>query len=197
MSPRTRLLASASLSGLAAAAVVLVGLRLVVGPAEPAVDGEFVLDEPGIYAEPTAAPNPDVDASELRDVELTDVDGDTVRLDQYLGAPLVINVWFSSCDPCRRELPDFAEVHAELGDRVQFVGIDPMDDVETMLRFAQERGVTYDLLLDERQEFVDAAEIAFFPVTLFVDEAGVVVHQTGTIDADGLRSAIATHLLEG
>jgi len=73
---------------------------------------------------------------------------------------------------------------------VRFVGIDPFDTVEAMQRFAAERGVEYDLLLDPEREFTNELEIVAFPVTLFVDEAGRILRQTGEIDADELRATI-------
>jgi len=92
-------------------------------------------------------------------------------------------------------LPDFAEVHTELGDDVRFIGINPNDSIERMERFASERGVSYELYRDDFAEFTDAIEAAAFPVTLFVTPDGTITEQTGAIDADELRSAIA-QLLE-
>lgn len=159
----------------------------------PAVDGEFVLDEPGIYQQPLDDVNVDVSGERLPDVPLVDAAGTSVSLDAYRGAPLVVNFWFSRCAPCRRELRDFATVHGELGDRIQFVGVDPFDTVDAMVTFAEERGVTYDLLRDTGDDgrlLTDELEIVGYPVTLFVDADGRILRQTGEIDADELRAAI-------
>ena len=190
MSPRARFVAIATVVGVivGVAGGTLARRALDDGP-EP-VDGEFVLDEPGIFQQPTDAVNPDVSGDVLPDVDLADVDGAAMGFDAYAGRPLIINVWFSRCAPCRRELRDFAEVHAEVGDQVQFVGVDPFDTVATMQEFATERGVTYDLLLDPEREFTNAIGIIGYPVTLFVDADGRILRQTGVIDADGLRTAI-------
>ena len=40
---------------------------------------------------------------------------------------MVVNLWQSTCPPCARELPAFAAVDDEYGDRVRFVGIDDLD----------------------------------------------------------------------
>lgn len=159
----------------------------------PAVDGEFVLDEPGIYQQPLDDVNVDASGERLPDVALVDAAGTEVRLDAYRGAPLVVNFWFSRCAPCRRELRDFATVHDELGDRIQFVGVDPFDTVDAMVTFAEERGVRYDLLRDTGDDgrlLTDELEIVGYPVTLFVDADGRILRQTGEIDADELRAAI-------
>lgn len=187
---RTWLLAG--LAGLAAALATVFGGVWFAGllDDEPPIDGEAILDEPGVYQQPLDDVNGDVVGVALPDVELEDVDGATVRLDDDLSRPLVINLWFANCPPCQRELVDFAEVHGQVGDRVRFVGVDPFDTVEAMTRFAGARGVEYELLRDPEQEFTAAVEVVAFPVTLFVDTDGRIVRQTGEIDAETLRSHI-------
>lgn len=179
--------------GLAAAAVTVFGGTWMAGALddEPTVDGEVVLDEPGLYQEPLDDVNDDVAGEPLPDVALVDVDGNEVRLSTYRGEPLVVNLWFSNCPPCQRELADFATVHAEVGDRVRFIGVDPFDTVEAMRRFADRRGVSYDLLRDPEQAFTNEIGVVAYPVTLFVDDRGMIVRQTGAIDADQLRDSIA------
>lgn len=191
MATRTRHLAVALTAGVLAAAVSLFGGVWLAGARDgtPPIDGEFVLDQPGIFEEPSDEVNPDTTGSELPVGGLTDLDGRSVEFDRYRGRPLVINFWFSRCAPCRRELRDFATVDADLGDRVQFVGVDPFDTADAMQRFAHERGVEYDLLLDDGTVSDDLGIVAY-PVTLFVSADGRVLRQTGEIDGDGLRSAI-------
>ena len=155
----------------------------------PAIDGEFVLDERGVFQQPSEEVNGDSTGRRLPSIPLLDGDGDEVELASYGGRPLVINFWFSNCAPCRRELSDFATVHAEVGDTVQFVGIDPFDTPEAMVRFAEERGVTYDLLRDDGS-LSNELGIVGYPVTLFVSADGEILRQTGEIDAETLRSLV-------
>jgi peroxiredoxin len=171
------------------AALLAVGAVIAFTDTRPDVDGEFVLDEPGIYTQPTEVA--DLTGDPLPDVELVDPDGESVSLQAYSGRPMVINVWYSSCPPCAAELRDFAEVSAEHAGHLQFVGVNPFDDADTMVEFAHERGVEYPLLRDTAREFVVDVPITSFPTTLFVSADGRVVHQTNAIDADGLRAAIA------
>lgn len=127
----------------------------------------------------------------LPDAVVIDPTGQEVSTLSLIGQPLVINFWFSTCIPCERELPDFAEVHAEVGDEVRFIGMNTIDSVPVMERFAEERGVTYELFQDSFAEFVEGAGIAAFPQTLFVTSDGQIVDQVGVIDADGLRERVA------
>ena len=178
-----------------AGAAAVVTTLAVLDRDSQAVDGEFVLDEPGIFQQPLDDVNTDVSGERLPDVVLSDVSGNPVSLDSYRGAPLVVNFWFSRCAPCRRELRDFAAVHAEVGDSVQFVGVDLFDTVDAMVTFAEERGVRYDLLRDTAELsgdrlLTDELGIVAYPVTLFVDAEGRILRQSGELDADELRAAI-------
>jgi len=151
---------------------------------------------PGVVTFPdNGLGNTEVEGDPLPLVRVGDRDGNDVDTASFVGTPLVINLWFADCPPCAAELPDFAEVHTELGDDVRFIGINPNDSIERMERFASERGVSYELYRDDFAEFTDAIEAAAFPVTLFVTPDGTITEQTGAIDADELRSAIA-QLLE-
>lgn len=57
----------------------------------------------------------------------TDLDGNDVDLADLRGKPVVVNVWWSQCPPCRVEQPDLNEAYDELGDQVAFVGINIRD----------------------------------------------------------------------
>ena len=95
-----------------------------------------VLAEPGEYQEPADGDNRDVDGERLPDVGLTDAEGLEISASSLVGQPLVVNLWYSTCIPCKRELGEFAAVHREVGDQVRFVGINPLDSVDVMERFA-------------------------------------------------------------
>lgn len=135
--------------------------------------------------------NSDVEGDTMPVATLSDADDNEISTIDLLGDPLVINFWFSTCPPCAKELPDFAEVHTEVGDDVRFVGVNTIDSVEVMERFAGERGVQYELFRDEYAEFTDGIGATAFPVTIFVTSDGVIVEQTGVLDADELREKVA------
>lgn len=187
MAVRPRLLAISL--GLAAAVSVPAGwLMYRLTAAEP-LDGSAELEEPGIY-DLTAEDLPARIGEALPAVDLVDVDGRRASTADFRGTPTVVNVWFAACPPCERELAEFASVSAELGDSVRFVGVNPFDDPDEMMAFAAARGVQYELYSDPQSEFIDAMELTAFPRTYFVDADGVVVGETGVLDAVELRFAI-------
>jgi peroxiredoxin len=134
--------------------------------------------------------NDDVQGEPFPDVVLIDGDGNEVTTADLLGEPLVVNLWYSTCPPCAKELPDFAEVDAETDD-ARFIGVNTLDSLEVMERFAAERGVEYDLFRDEYADLANAIGATAMPITLFVTSDGTIVEQTGVLDADELRAKIA------
>lgn len=73
--------------------------------------------------------------------------GDTVDVADWRGKLVVVNVWFASCAPCRKEAPHLATIAGELTD-VQFLGINTEDEVATARAFEKNFGIPYPSLLD-------------------------------------------------
>lgn len=154
-------------------------------------DDRVVLDTPGDVEDPTIGTNAAVQGNPLPLVELEDNAGNPVETASLLGQPTVINVWNSTCGPCKRELPAFAAAHADLGDTIRFVGVNTLDSPEVNESFARERGVRYELLRDIDDRFSSEVGIVALPVTLFVDAEGTIVRQTGVLEEDELRDIVA------
>jgi len=150
------------------------------------------LDEPGEYVDPAAPANPTVAGERLPVVELLAADGASTPLVTD-GRPMVVNLWYSACAPCARELADFASVESALGEEIRFVGVNPLDSFDVMQRFAEERDVGYELLRDADFAFTDELGVVAFPATLFVDPDGTVVGQDGVLDQASLRHHLDMH----
>jgi thiol-disulfide isomerase/thioredoxin len=108
--------------------------------------------------------------------------------DVDLGAvkgPMVVNLWASTCGPCRHEMPILQDFHEQYGDRVQVLGID-YQDVQTTaaMDLVQQTGATYQLLADPQSELSGAAPFPVLrglPFLALVDARGRVVHQEFTV----------------
>ena len=150
----------------------------------------------GVDLAPTIGTNAAVTGRSVPRVDLQTVNGDKYSTAELAGRPLVINMWFSTCAPCNRELPAFAAAQAKYGDQVRFVGVNSSGlDSSSEEKFARERGVQYELFYDPNGEFTTAMRIANFPQTLLVDASGTIVEQTGELTAGKLEDLIRTKLL--
>jgi peroxiredoxin len=174
-------------------AVAVVGVYVWIQSSDgddPALDATLQDPQSVITFPDDGLGNDDVQGDPFPDVVLIDQNDNEVTTGDLVGEPLVVNLWYSTCPPCAKELPDFAEVDAETDD-VRFIGVNTLDSLEVMQRFAGERGVEYDLFRDEFAELADAIGATAMPVTLFVTSDGTIVEQTGPLDADELRAEIA------
>jgi len=152
-------------------------------------DDDVVLITPGEYADP-ASTNAENTGDVFPSFELTGADGSPASLTPG-DRPLVVNLWYSTCPPCSRELAAFGAVAADVGDEVRFVGINPLDDAETMVQYAADRGADYELLMDPDEFVGDEFDILQYPVTFFVATDGEIVAQTGVLSEAELREHIA------
>ena len=125
----------------------------------------------------TIATNKVSSGEELPDATLAGVDGSQVTTGDLVGTPMVINFWYSTCEPCRREMPAFAAAHENFADRVTFIGVNMYDSAVAAANFAERYGVTYDILLDSNGELVADLGIALAPTTILVDVTGTIVYQ--------------------
>ncbi len=119
-------------------------------------------------------------------------DGPPLQLGEIDG-PVVINLWATWCAPCRRELPDFEQVHLEVGDEVRFIGVNLGDRAVDAARFISEVGVSFEQYLDQDGTLNQLLGTATLPVTVITDDRGrIALVHSGPMDAAELNDAIAT-----
>ncbi len=73
-----------------------------------------------------------------------------IRLSDFAGKVVVVNVWGSWCGPCRTETPQLERVFEQTRDSgVQFLGIDVRDEVRNAAEdFVRDRKVSYPSIYD-------------------------------------------------
>lgn len=108
--------------------------------------------------------------------------GETTEGEQYTlerGRVTVVNVWFSTCVPCIREMPMLTELSTAYDGEVEFLGINIRDSVANARAFERDRGVEYPSIFSPDGEallaFTGRTSPRAAPTTLVLDEDGVVV----------------------
>jgi thiol-disulfide isomerase/thioredoxin len=120
----------------------------------------------------------------------------------YTGDPIVVNFWFAGCPPCRLEAADLAQMHKDfVGDGVQFIGVNILDERETALTFAREFGIQYPSIMDVsegqvRLAFAGKASPNAVPTTVVLDRNHrVAARVNGLITDVGLLETMITDVL--
>ena len=129
------------------------------------------------------------------DFTVQDAEGNSVKLSDLFGKPIVLNFWATWCPPCRSEMPDFSAVFEELGEDIHFVMLDAVDGIretrEIGEAYVAEQGFTFPVYYDMEQEAVIQYGIRAFPTTIFIDSEGyVAAGAEGAIDQETLRKGI-------
>ena len=75
----------------------------------------------------------------------TNLNGDSVKFDTFLGQPVVVNFWATWCPPCVKEMPDLDELHKKHAG-IRFVGV-AVDTASNVRRFGDKVQVSYPLLV--------------------------------------------------
>ena len=87
---------------------------------------------------------------------------------------MVVNFWFSTCEPCKREMPALTAAAAAYGTRVNFIGINPNDTEESASAFIEKYGIKYANYLDDGDQLSEAG-VTTMPTTFFIDANGYIV----------------------
>ena len=160
--------------------VAAVVLSVVIGwwwsaNSEPGVDA--VLTTPGIVPYPTIGTNDELTGTTLPTTPIISLAGTTMSTSDLIGTPLLINFWFSTCEPCRREMPVLATAHLKYGDSIRFIGLNMNDSASVARTFAKKYGVVYEMFTEPSGALVAALGIATAPFTIFVTSEGRIVNQ--------------------
>ena len=105
------------------------------------------------------------------------LDGQSLSLGDLRGKPVVINVWWSGCPPCRVEQPMLNQVADALGSSAHVVGINIRDaSPDTASAYARKFQVPYPSLYDPSGKallaFQGRLSPRTIPATLVLDSQG-------------------------
>ena len=111
----------------------------------------------------TAAPSP-----ALREVK---------GIDDYTGEVVLLNIWATWCGPCRIEMPSMQRLQERLGPKglkIVAVSVDDPGQAGAIRRFAQELGLSFELLHDPTKAIERTYQTTGVPETFLIGRDGTI-----------------------
>lgn len=123
------------------------------------------------------------------------LEGTSMSLADIRPTPIVINLWYAACPPCRKEAPALKSLAEEFGDEVQFLGVNVRDQEAAANAFISNYQIPYANMLD-----TDGAMVALLsgvlppqatPSTVVLDAQGrAAARVVGEVDESTLKGLI-------
>jgi peroxiredoxin len=110
--------------------------------------------------------------------DVLDPNGEVFSLLDYRGRVVFLNFWQTTCEPCKREMPDFAEFVREQGDTgAAVIAINFDETTETVKTWlAQNDVVGLTVGMDFESRIQRAYGVTVLPTTFVINPEGVVVY---------------------
>ena len=112
-------------------------------------------------------------------IPLVNLDATAANSDQWLGKPLIINVWATWCAPCRTEMPSLQKLSEVLQpEGVQVVALSIDRDQNLVREFVLKYGISLPVAIASSPDQAMRALGAFgLPLTIYVSPDGRIVDQ--------------------
>ena len=129
------------------------------------------------------------------DFTVLDADGNSVKLSDFIGRPVVLNFWATWCPPCKAEMPDLQAAYETYGDEICFVMVNltdgTRDTVDSVKAFAESSGYTFPVYFDTQSSAALAYSVYSIPNTYFINAEGkIVLSVNQMITAEQLENGI-------
>ena len=172
---------------------VLAAVLLLAGVGYRWLTARYVPETPQMAVqEETEKETPEEERVIAPDFTVLNGDGEEIRLSDFAGKPVVINIWATWCGPCKSELPAFERMYEAYGEEIEFLMVNATDGAQETMEgvkaFVEENGYSFPVYYDTEFSASMAYGATAIPLTVFVLADGTL--------AGGYRGAITEETLE-
>lgn len=133
------------------------------------------------------------------DFEGKDAAGNPVKLSEYVGKGnyVLVDMWASWCGPCKREIPNLAEVHNLYKDKgLTVLGIFVWDDVKNLEPTLKAEGVTWAQIIDTEKVSTDIYGVNGIPSIMLIGPDGTILERDRAVRGENMKPTIEKYLLK-
>jgi peroxiredoxin len=98
-------------------------------------------------------------------------------LADYKGQVVLLNIWATWCGPCQAEIPSLQrlyEAYGPQGLKLVAVSIDDYVGADSLMAFAKNFGVTFEVLHDSTHSIEEAYQATGYPETFVIGKEGTI-----------------------
>jgi len=146
---------------------------IILDGSTPAGTPKFTLTGTAVNSAPLPAPGRTAPA-----ISLSSLQGQTVKLSDFLGKPVLVNFFATWCGPCRSEMGYLQAIdrNAEFQQAgFTLLEVNIQEDAGTVQKFLQDNGLNFSsLLLDTDAVAARAYNVSGIPASFFIDGNGII-----------------------
>ncbi len=167
------------LIALALGAIVLIGVLLIGRGggnqvAQTTPDSQTA-ESSSIASPSTGRTNTDL-GPQVPDLELTNLTGGQINLNQYAGQKAVIvDFWASWCHNCQRDMPRMQALYDQYKDTVEILAVNLQESKRDIERFVSSRHLTYPILLDPTGKANRVFGITYTNTHILISKSGNIL----------------------
>ena len=135
----------------------------------------------------------------MRDFTVTTVDGQELKLSEILKEKqaVVLNFWYTKCDPCKNEFPLLQAAYEAYSDKLEVITMNPIsitgDDADKIIAFRDDMGLTMPMATCSEQ-WLSALAFGAYPTTVIIDRYGVIcLMESAAVTTEGAFEAAFAH----
>ena len=133
------------------------------------------------------------------DFEGKDAAGNTVKLSDYVGKGnyVLVDMWASWCGPCKREIPNLAEVHNLYKDKgLTVLGIFVWDDIKNLQPAIEEEKITWAQIIDTEKVSTTLYGVSGIPSIMLIGPDGTILERDAAVRGENMKPTIEKYLLK-
>lgn len=119
---------------------------------------------------------------------LINLDGENLKLSDYLGTNVLINFWATWCPPCIEEMPAIERAYQLYQGEIVVIAVNISESEQTVRQFVEENGLTFEVMIDKNGAIERLYRIRGYPTTFLINEKGIIeVRHEGYMSEDVLN----------
>ncbi|MDR2341784.1 MAG: TlpA family protein disulfide reductase [Campylobacteraceae bacterium] len=111
------------------------------------------------------------------EISAKDMNGKSVKLDEFKGKAIVIRFWEKGCHHCMMEMPKLQELQDEYKDDLAVIGINSYNSIEDIKQFQDEYKIDFTLAKDDLDISKKRYGVVIVPTMFIINKEGIVKYK--------------------